>query len=36
MSTADAKTSPSSSLAGSSTVNVGVPITSTWALQPQY
>ena len=35
MNTESAKTSPSNSLAGSTTVNVGVPITWTWALQPQ-
>ena len=35
MNTETAKTSPSNSLAGSTTVNVGVPITWTWALQPQ-
>ena len=36
MDTWDAKTSPSNSLVGSTTVNVGIPITWNWALQPQY
>ena len=36
MNTENAKTSPSNSLAGSTTVNVGVPIVWSWALQPQY
>jgi hypothetical protein len=34
MNTESAKTSPSNSLAGSTTVNLGVPVTWTWALKP--
>jgi hypothetical protein len=36
MNTENAKTSPNDVLVGSTTVNVGVPITWSWALQPQY
>jgi hypothetical protein len=36
MTTHDAKTSPSDALVGSTTVNLGVSVTWSWALQPQY